>query len=120
MATVGAAGLATAWEYSRLVVALAATWAGNAAYFGLIIGQDVWHTRRHLRRQDRRYGWAALGRNAQALVVEFGAAEVLDSLLVRPALMYWAAAVAAQRAHRHRSRQIGSGRYVLRAGHYQL
>lgn len=42
-----------------------------------------------MRAQGRRYTAGTLGRNIRALVVEFGVAEVFDSLFIRPALLYW-------------------------------
>lgn len=89
LATLAAAAAAEHAGASGIGVALAATWAGNLAYFGLILGQDVWRTRRTLHGQGRAYTMGVFGRNLRALVVEFGAAEALDSLLIRPALMYW-------------------------------
>jgi hypothetical protein len=89
LATVGAASAAAQAGGRGVAVALAATWAGNLAYFGLILGQDIWRTRRQLQQGGRAYTWGTLGRNVRALVVEFGVAEALDSLLIRPALMYW-------------------------------
>ena len=71
------------------VLSLAATWAGNLAYFGYLLGQDVWQTRQVLRAQGRRYSAGTLGRNIRALAVEFGVAGVLDSLFIRPALLHW-------------------------------
>ena len=89
LATVGAAVVVQGIGGDGLKVALAATWAGNLAYFGLILLQDVWRTRSELAAQDRRYTLVTFWRNARALFVEFGAAEALDSLLIRPALMFW-------------------------------
>ena len=89
LATVGAAAATVQAGGSGIAVALAATWAGNLAYFGLILAQDVWQTRQTLHAQGRTYTWGTFGRNVRALVVEFGPAEALDSLLIRPALMYW-------------------------------
>jgi hypothetical protein len=89
LATVGAAAATAQAGGTRVAVALAATWAGNVAYFGLLLLQDVWQTRRTLRVQGRAYSLTTFGRNMRALVVEFGVAEVLDSFIVRPALMYW-------------------------------
>lgn len=89
VATLGAAAVAARAGRPGVAVALAATWAGNLAYFGYVLGQDVWHTRRALRAQGRPYTRGTLGRNVRALVVEFGVAEVLDSFLIRPALLYW-------------------------------
>lgn len=89
LATVAAAAATTQAEGSRVAVALAATWAGNVAYFGWLLLQDARHARRARRAQGRPYTLVTFGRNVRALVVEFGVAEALDSLLVRPALMYW-------------------------------
>lgn len=73
----------------RIAAALGATWGGNLGYFGTILLRDVHQTRRALSASGRKYGWRSLGLNLRALVIEFGVAEVLDTLLVRPALMYY-------------------------------
>lgn len=90
VATLAGAGLA--WHLGpgqELRAALAGTWAGNVAYFGWLLLQDVRHTQRALRAAGRRYTRRTFGQNVRALVVEFGPAELLDSLLIRPALMVW-------------------------------
>lgn len=74
---------------SRLTTALVGTWIGNIGYFGYIILFDVYTTRRQLRQQGRTYTRRTLLANLKALAVEFGIAELLDSLLIRPALMYY-------------------------------
>ncbi|MDU0371814.1 hypothetical protein ACFPAF_15535 [Hymenobacter endophyticus] len=90
VATLGGAGLAWHLAPGREVqAALAGTWAGNVAYFGWLLLQDVRQTRRQLHRCGQRYTRRTFGQNVRALVVEFGPAEVLDSLLIRPALMVW-------------------------------
>ncbi|TGE23095.1 hypothetical protein [Hymenobacter metallicola] len=89
LATLAAAGLTFQLTGSYVSTALAGTWAGNAAYFGYILALDIWQTRRQLRAAGRAYSAHTLGRNLRALVVEFGLAEVFDSLLIRPALMYY-------------------------------
>ena len=89
LATLAAAAATAQAGASGIAVALAATWAGNLAYFGLILGQDIWRTHQGLQAQGRSYTLGIFGRNLRALVVEFGAAEALDSLLIRPALLYW-------------------------------
>lgn len=88
-ATLAAAGLVMHATHSGLRAALAGTWAGNAAYFGLLLAQDVRLTRRVRRLHGQAYTWRTFGLNLRALAVEFGLAEVLDSLLIRPALMYY-------------------------------
>jgi hypothetical protein len=89
LATLGAAAATAQAGGTRVAVSLAATWAGNVAYFGLLLLQDMRHARRQLAAQGQAYSLASFGRNVRALVVEFGVAEVLDSFLIRPALMYW-------------------------------
>jgi hypothetical protein len=88
-ATLGGVGGAHAAGSSAAVTALIGTWAGNVAYFGWMLGADIRHTRRTLRATGQLYTRRTLGRNLRALAVEFGPAEVLDSFLIRPALMYW-------------------------------
>ncbi|MBO0358850.1 hypothetical protein J0X19_12910 [Hymenobacter sp. BT186] len=88
------ATLAGAWvglqsTHSPLSAALAGTWAGNVAYFGWLLAQDVQLARRQCRAQHQPYTRRTFGRNVRALVVEFGLAEVLDSFLIRPALLYY-------------------------------
>jgi hypothetical protein len=75
-ATVCASWLALALSDSVLVAALAATWAENLAYYGLIVARELWAG-------GRPSGRAAL-RSLRDLLLEFGPAELLDSLLVRP------------------------------------
>lgn len=88
-ATLAGVGITFALTHSRGATALVGTWAGNIAYFGWILAADIHRTRRTLRAAGRAYTAATLGRNLRALAVEFGPAEVLDSFLIRPALMYW-------------------------------
>ncbi len=88
-ATLGGVGVAHASGASGVQTALVGTWAGNVAYFGWILVADIRRTRRALRAAGQPYAGRALGRNLRALAIEFGPAEVLDSFLVRPALMYW-------------------------------
>ncbi|GAB3288977.1 hypothetical protein GCM10027348_05150 [Hymenobacter tenuis] len=86
------AGASVAWHLApghELKAALAGTWAGNVAYFGWLLGQDLVQARRELHALGRPYTRRTFAFNVRALAVEFGPAEVLDSLLIRPALMYW-------------------------------
>ncbi|WP_324676659.1 hypothetical protein [Hymenobacter sp. GOD-10R] len=89
VATLAAGGAAFSFSHDRTTTALAATWAGNVAYFGCILLQDIRTTRRSRHATGQRYSAQKFGKNIRALVVEFGAAEVLDSFLIRPLLMYY-------------------------------
>lgn len=89
VATLLPAWLLAEQDASRLSIALVATWGGNVGYFGTILLRDIRKTRRGLRILGRRYGAHSLLHNLRNLVIEFGVAELLDSFLIRPALMYW-------------------------------
>ncbi len=89
IATLGAVTGTFALTHSRGTTALVGTWAGNVAYFGWMLAVDIHHTRRARRAAGQPYTAATLGQNLRALAVEFGPAEVLDSFVIRPALMYW-------------------------------
>jgi hypothetical protein len=69
---------------SPAAAALAATWGENAGFYGLMIGRE------HAQRRTLR----ALPAVARELALEFGPAEALDSLLLRPAALYAGLALA--------------------------
>ena len=74
---------------NEVAAAFAATWGGNIGYFGTVLLRDMWAMRRELHRVGRQYDLTSFGMNVRLLVIEFGLAEILDSFLVRPALMYY-------------------------------
>src|SRR5690242_1669996 len=61
---------------------VAAAWAESAGFYAFVIVREV---RLELRRRERRLAVAAA---ARGVVAEFGVAEIADTLLVRPLLMY--------------------------------
>lgn len=90
IATMAAAWLTFESTNSHVTTALAGTWAGNIAYFGYILINDIYFTSRQRRAENlSAYSFSALLINLRALFVEFGFAEVLDSFFIRPALMYY-------------------------------
>ena len=74
---------------NRTTTAWVATWAGNIGYFGTILAVDIIASRKQHLSLGERYSWRSLGSNLRALIIEFGVAELLDSFLIRPALMYY-------------------------------
>jgi len=88
-ATLIASWVMLAWTGSVLLAAFAATWAENLAYYGVIVGREL-----------RASGLAprAVMRTARALVLEFGPAELLDSLLIRPAALFFGMSLASSLA----------------------
>jgi hypothetical protein len=89
LATLAGAGLGLWLTHSRVTAALAGTWAGNVLYFGTILLQDARRARQVRRAAGLPYGWVTFGKNLRALLVEFGPAELADSFIIRPALMYY-------------------------------
>ena len=63
---------------SSAAAAFAGTWGENLGFYGLFLGREL-RRRGHVR---------ALPAAVRDLVLEFGPAETLDSLLIRPAFMY--------------------------------
>jgi len=71
-----------------VATAFAGTWGGNIGYFGFIIRTDIFATNKQLRADGQVYTFSTLLKNIRALFVEFGVAELLDSFVIRPSLMY--------------------------------
>lgn len=78
-ATLSGSWLVLAITDSVLLAAVAGTWAEGLAYYGLIVGCELWAAMRQSPQ-------VAL-RRLRRLLIEFGPAELLDSLLVRPAAL---------------------------------
>lgn len=87
--TVGGAWAVFEATHKQVAAAFAATWAGNIGFFGTIFLRDIWQLRKTLHADGKPYTVHDFWLNVRAMVIEFGVAEVLDSFLIRPALMYW-------------------------------
>jgi hypothetical protein len=79
------------YEFTKndITTALVATWVGNVGYFGTILFQDILLAIKQLHIVKKRYSLQTFYKNIRALFVEFGIAEVFDSLFIRPALLYY-------------------------------
>jgi len=77
------------WTHNAITTALAGTWGGNIGYFGYILVSDILNSINKCKNNNQKYSWINLWINIKALVIEFGVAELVDSLLIRPALMYY-------------------------------
>ncbi|MGE0766182.1 MAG: hypothetical protein AB7L90_06930 [Hyphomicrobiaceae bacterium] len=89
------AALASVLTTNAVAIAYAAAWAENVGYYGFALAREIVRLERADAGADgapRSVFQRALDAS-KALLWEFGAAEVLDSVIVRPACMY--AAVAA-------------------------
>ncbi len=69
------------------IIAYAATWAENAGFYGYALAREVRRTVAGAPLTAMVLGPALLT-SSRALIAEFGAAEVFDSFIVRPACMY--------------------------------
>jgi hypothetical protein len=74
---------------NMVTTALAGTWGGNVAYFGYILLSDVVQNLRVCKIQGIPYSTALFFNNLRDLFFEFGLAELIDSFLIRPALMFY-------------------------------
>ncbi|MDR3678670.1 MAG: hypothetical protein P4L41_01815 [Flavipsychrobacter sp.] len=88
-ATLGGGIIAYRIWNNATAIALVATWAGNLFYFGYILFNDVYWTKKTLHAHNKKYNSITFFKNIHAFVVEFGIAEVLDSFLIRPLLIYY-------------------------------
>jgi hypothetical protein len=90
MGTLGAVALPTVlflFTDSLVLLALAGTWGENGGFYGMMIGREVMQSKRQYKKENKRYGVKAFGKNIRNIVIEFGAGESLDSFIVRPAVM---------------------------------
>ena len=74
---------------NNLTTALVATWVGNIGYFGTIFTQDTLLAISQLQKIGKSYSQNTFYKNIRALFIEFGFAELFDSLLIRPTLLYY-------------------------------
>jgi len=74
---------------NAITTAFVGTWAGNIAYFGYILISDVLKSINKCHLRNIPYTKIDFLLNIKALALEFGIAELIDSLFIRPALMYY-------------------------------
>jgi hypothetical protein len=74
---------------NKITTALVGTWVGNVGYFGTILVEDILLANKQLRAVGKQYSIDTFFKNVRALFVEFGIAELFDTLFIRPTLMYY-------------------------------
>jgi hypothetical protein len=74
---------------NKITTALVGTWVGNIGYFGTILVEDILLANKQLRSVGKQYSIDTFFKNVRALFVEFGIAELFDTLFIRPTLMYY-------------------------------
>ena len=71
-----------------LIIALAGTWGENMGYYGVMIIREISQTIKKYKELHKQYGYLAFVKNIRNIFLEFGVAETIDSLFVRPTTMY--------------------------------
>ncbi len=72
-----------------LVIALVGTWGENVGFYGAMIFQEVRDSKRKHRKLNKPYSFISFSKNIRNILLEFGVAEAVDSLLIRPAIMFF-------------------------------
>jgi hypothetical protein len=88
------ATLLSAWLAHRsgggaVAIALISTWGGNIAYYGYILTADIRRSLNAHRQSNTPYTRKSAAVDIRSLIVEFGLGEVVDSLFIRPGIMYY-------------------------------
>ena len=85
--------LATAWIIHRttgdnVLAAFGGSAMASMSFYGIVAYGDVRKSLKHHRKHDLTYGLMAYFKDLRNLLIEFGPAEILDVLAVRPFFMY--------------------------------
>lgn len=71
-----------------ILTALAGTWGENIGFYGVIVIRDVKKSKQQHRKSRKKYTFISLLNNIKSIILEFGPAEVIDTFLSRPFMMY--------------------------------
>lgn len=95
LSALAGAGMAALLTANAVAIAYAGAWVENIGYYGYAFAREMkWIGRVDPRVHDPGLPWPRRAAAAlKALLWEFGAAEVLDSFVIRPACMYAAVAL---------------------------
>jgi len=85
--------LTTAWIIHRtagdnVLAAFGGSAMASMSFYGIVAYGDVRKSLKHHRKHDLTYGLMAYFKDLRNLLIEFGPAEILDVLAVRPLFMY--------------------------------
>ena len=91
-ATIGA--IFAAWlvyklTKNQILAAYAGTIGDNIGYYGVIAIRDFKKNKAKYIKNGEKYGVIGYLKTVRNLIIEFGTAEALDSLIVRPLCLYW-------------------------------
>ena len=85
--------LTAAWIIHRIsgdnvLAAFGGSATASISFYGIVAYNDVRTSLKHHRKHDLTYGLTAYFKDLRNLIIEFGPAEILDVLAVRPFFMY--------------------------------
>ena len=90
-ATIGALGgafLVYILTHNGILAAYAGTISENVGFYVCMALREVQISRKHHKKNNKKYGIKSFLKNLRNLLLEFGPAEFFDSLFVRPFCMY--------------------------------
>ncbi len=91
LTALAAGALARGFGHSPLVVAIAAAWGENVGFYGYnLLAQALRHGKTHEALYGHHRYLLLFWQSSRDVALEFGSAELLDSLLLRPFFMYQA------------------------------
>lgn len=82
------ASVTYAFTKNDILTALAGTWGENLGFYGVIGFRDIHASRNHHRIHGNQYTIVSFFKTIRDMIVEFGPAELLDSFVTRPLMMY--------------------------------
>jgi len=82
------AGLIFIFTKDRVLSAYAGVIGENIGYYGITFLREHIHDLKNSRKLGKKHGVKGLFKTTRNLIVEFGFAELLDSLIIRPFCMY--------------------------------
>ena len=85
--------LATAWTIKvcfdeNVIAAFAGSAMASISFYGIIAFSDIRKNLNHHQQHEIKYGFISYFKDVRNLVVEFGPAEIIDVIAVRPFFMY--------------------------------
>lgn len=84
-------GALTVHYYTKndILTALAGTWGENLGFYAVHIGRDIHDKKEQEKSAGKSYTFISLFHNIKNTLLEFGPAEIIDSFLSRPFMMYF-------------------------------
>jgi hypothetical protein len=82
------ATLAYSLTKNDILTALAGTWGENIGFYAVNVGRDIYVSQKNHKKNNKIYTFESFIENIKNAVLEFGPAEIIDSFLSRPFMMY--------------------------------